>query len=178
MTTREPDAHTNRNHFNRRRAPARRAVSSRRDLVSGALLDCRPRALRAAVLLRLHGQGVRLVAHAGHVRQHDKQAHRRAALRLYRGLDGRPLRPAPFDARRHPDGGHGAHRSRQHDGAVDVLSLLSLQRARLRLRRAAAEPSAARALVRQITRQGDGLRLPRHRRRRRARAAPLGVAGA
>ena len=57
------------------------------------------------------------------------------------------------------------------DHAERVLLLLRLQRAGLCLRRAAAEPGAAVALVRQGARQGDGHRLSGHRRRRRARAA-------
>ena len=44
---------------------------------------------------------------------------------------------------------------------LDVLPVLPLQRAGLRLRRAAAEPGAAVALVRPDARQGDGLRLSR-----------------
>ena len=54
---------------------------------------------------------------------------------------------------------------------LPVLPLLPVQRARLRLRRPAAEPGAALALVRQEPRQGDGLRVSRHRRRRRPGAA-------
>ena len=60
-----------------------------------------------------------------------------------------------------------------HVRAVDVLLLLPPQRARLRVRRAAAEPGAAVALVRRRARQGDGLRVSRHRHRRRARAAAV-----
>ena len=48
--------------------------------------------------------------------------------------------------------------------------LLSTERDRVRVRRAAAESGAALAMVRSCARQGDGHRLSRHRDRRRARA--------
>ena len=67
--------------------------------------------------------------------------------------------------------GARARRPRQHLDPRRVLRLLPPQRARLRVRRAAAEPGAALALVRGRRGQGDGLRVPRHRHRRRARAA-------
>ena len=80
--------------------------------------------------------------------------------------------PRRLHARRHRHGRRRARRPLVCDEPQRVLFLLHLQRARLRVRRAAAEPGAALALVRQGPRQGDGHRLSRHRRRRRARAAP------
>src|ERR1051325_6435848 len=48
-------------------------------------------------------------------------------------------------------------------GGVGVLLVLLRQRARLRLRRTAAQPGAAVETLRQGARQGDGHRLSRHR---------------
>ena len=68
-------------------------------------------------------------------------------------------------------GSLGAHRHRpQPRPHTDrVLRVLPVQRARLRLRRPAAQSSPPLPLVRPRTRQSHGLRLPRHRRRRRHR---------
>src|SRR5207248_8308982 len=60
--------------------------------------------LWAPVLLRLHGAGIRVVARPGHVRERDLEAPGRSTVRLPRRLAGGPVRPAPPDDRRHPDG--------------------------------------------------------------------------
>ena len=88
------------------RAAAFRTDPGRDDVVHVALRDRRARAVRAAVLLRLHGEGLRLDARPGHVGQRAEQADRRTAVRLRRRMVRRPLRPAAADDRRHPDGRH------------------------------------------------------------------------
>ena len=85
----------------------------RRHRVRRALLRRRPRAVRAAALLRLHGARVRLVADDGHVRQCDQQAGGRSAVRVRGRVDRRSVRPAPADDGRHPDGGRRAGRPRR-----------------------------------------------------------------
>ena len=155
----------------RPRGDPRRPDPGRRDLLPVAVRDRRARAVRPAVLLRLHGARLRLDARPGHVGQRDQQADRRPAVRLRGGLVRRPVRAATPDDRRHPDGGHRARRTRVDQHADGLLHLLPVQRARERARRSAAEPGAALALVQRGARPRDGLRLSRHRPRRRARAA-------
>ena len=138
-----------------------------------ALLDRRPRALRPAVLLRLHGPGLRLDAAPGHVGQRLQQADRRPAVRLPRRLVRRSLRPAPADARRHPD---GRPRARSGSAIGDVAWRCSTSSTcSTRSATSAAGRCPTRCCSRAGStrpRQGHGLRLPRHRHRRRARAAP------
>ena len=108
---------------------------------------------------------------AGHLGERVQQDLRRAGVRVSRRPARRSLRSAPAAARRDRDGRRRARRPLVCDEPRRVLPLLHVQRARVRVRRTAAEPGAAVALVRQGPRQGDGDRVPRDRRRRRARAA-------
>jgi hypothetical protein len=84
--------------------------------------------------------------------------------------------PAAVDDGRHRNGRGGTDWSGGDVARWCLLLLLLFQRARICVRRAAAVPGARLALVRQHAREGDGDRLPRHRRRRRDRAAAVGVA--
>ncbi len=136
-----------------------------------ALCRRRLRALRPAALLSVLRAGARLDAAAGHVGERVQQDLRRAGVRVSRRPARRSLRPAPAAARRDRDGRRRARRPFVCDEPRRVLSLLHVQRARVCVRRAAAKPGAAVAMVRQGSRQGDGDRLSRDRRRRRARAA-------
>src|SRR5436190_15746162 len=156
----------------------RRAGAGRRDVVPGAVRDRRARALRPAVLLRLHGARLRLVARAGDLRERAQQAPGGTAVRFSGRVDGGPLRPAPSDGGRNPHGGHRARRARHDPHARRLLSLLSFQRARQRLRRPAPEPGLAVALVHRSPRPRHGLRLPRHRPRRYAGAVARRAADA
>src|SRR2546430_7885486 len=122
--------------------------------------------------------GIRVVARPGHVRERDLEAPGRSTVRLPRRLAGGPVRPAPPDDRRHPDGGHRPRRARCDPHARRVLLLLSLQRARELLRRPAAEPGALVPLVHGGARPRDGRRVLRHRDRRRDRAVSGAVAHA
>ena len=60
------------------------------------------------------------------------------------------------------NGRRRADRTGEHERVVDVLFLLSTQRARLCLRGTTAKPGAAVALVRQVARQSNGHRVPRY----------------
>ncbi len=137
----------------------------------------RTRPVRVAALLRLHGDGVRMVPDAGHLGQRAEQAGGRAGVRVPGRLDRRSVRPAPVDDGGNSDGRWRPRRAGAHDVALDVLPVLPVQRRGLCLRWTAAESSAPVTLVRPHAWQGDGLRVSGHRRRRHARAAPVGAAG-
>ena len=159
-------------HDRRDGAGARRAASRRGDGVSRALFNRRPRAVRPAVFLRLHGARLRVDARASHIGKRAQQINRRPGVRLPRRLDRRSVRTAAADADGDRHGRFGARRPQRRAHIAGVLFLLRVQRARLRMRRAAAEPGVVVALVLACAWQGDGIRLPRDRRRRRGGAGP------
>src|SRR6185369_8517868 len=124
-------------------------------------------------LLRLHGAAVRVDARPGHLGKCAEQVGGRARLWIYCRLDHRSLWPSPRHDGRHPDGRWSAGGTGLGLDSRHVLFVLLLQRSGIRVRRTAAEPGFAIALVRQVSRQGHGLRIPGNRDRRRDRTLGL-----
>src|SRR5436309_464405 len=93
-------------------------------------------------------------------------------------MDGGPLRAAPAYAGGNFDGGRGVDRAGKHLDAGHVLFFLHAERAGIRLRRAAAKPSVIVALVRTISRKGDGICVPGNWVGRRSGAVDFAHSGA
>src|SRR5439155_18637278 len=127
--------------------PPHRADARRGDVVPRAVRDRRHRALRAPVLLRLHGARLWMVARAGDVGECPQQVGRWTPVWLPCRLGDRPFRTAPADGGRNPDGRHRALRARVDPLVRWLLPVLSLQRRRLCVWRTAAESGAPQPLV-------------------------------
>src|SRR5438132_14152010 len=93
-------------------------------------------------------------------------------------MDGGPLRAAAAYAGGNFDGGRGVDRTGKHLDAGHVLFFLHAECAGLRLRRAAAQPSAIVALVRTVSRESDGIRIFGNRVGRRGGAVDFAHSGA
>src|SRR5947208_7870533 len=143
-----------------------------------SVLYCGHGPLGPAVLLRLHGAAVWLDARASHFGERTEQTGGGAVVRVFRRMDGGPLRAAEAYAGGNFDGGRGVDRTGKHLDAGHVLFFLHAECVGVRLRRAAAKPGAIVALVRTISRESDGVRVFGNRVGRRGGAVDFAHSGA
>src|SRR5262249_37809495 len=134
-------------HFEKRNGNQPRQRASDGNFVRGVVLHRWYRALGIAVLLRFHGEAVRVDAVASDFGKCAEQADRRAGVWIHGWLAGGPVRAAARDDGWDLAGRSGAVRAGRNLVAQAVLLFLFPQCARVRRRRAAAESGVAIAMV-------------------------------
>src|SRR2546423_15598593 len=115
-------------------------VPGHRGCFHSFVLHCGHGPLGPGVLLRFYGAAVWLDARASHFWERTEQTGGGALVRVFRRMDGGPLRAAPAYAGGNFDGGRGVGRAGEHLAAGHVLFFLHAERAGGRLRRAPAKP--------------------------------------